>query len=174
MKIKTKSKKRIKIIATILATTLLMGYTNETNKIKFPGGAYVYKNGIQKYVNYDKFYYVEDDRVYFTMYDEIQDITDYCSNETYFVDQVRIGGYRQTVVIGGEIDQIICVSEFGWILELDDPMIDELELKALKDERFYGNSRYYLIGGPKDNLISPWLVNAKNDLQIDFYKEQYL
>lgn len=168
---KSKSKKYVKLITSLLVTSLLVGYSNESSKIKFPGGAYVRENGIQKNVNYDNFYYVEDGRVYFTMYDEIQDITDYCSNETYFVDQVRIGGHRQTIVIGGDVsEKIDCVAEFGWILELDDPNIHELELEAIKNEKFIGTSRYYNTKGPTNGVMYKWIENAENDLKIDFYR----
>lgn len=161
-----KTKKILKIILSIAIISTLVGYTKIQSRTVFPGGAYITQNGISKGVYYGKFCYVEDNQVYFTMYDETKNITEYCSSETYFVDQVQIGNYRQTIIIGGDLDSIGVASEFGFIgdkIQGDGPHFETNGKPVV-------GSRHYTLSSPYYESDNPpiWLENATNDYDIDF------
>ncbi len=175
MKKSKRTKKLISIISLILITSIFVGYTHKVGKIEFPGGAYILRNGYVNSVNYNNFYYVEDGQVYFTMYDEVQNITEFCSSETYFVDQVQIGNWRQTVFIGGDVnvegpDGINLASEFGCISWMN----QEPNKPYNKDDEINGD---IIVGTAGYELRSfffyrdtppAWLQNAAQDYDIGF------
>lgn len=168
----TKNKTILKIILSILIICILIVYDNVSSKIVFPGGTYVRKGGSFKHAPTGDCYYIEDGQVYFTLYDEVQNITDYCSSETYFVDQVRIEDYRQTIVIGGNPngigdDGIKILKEFGFIggkeLEPGEPY------RGPNKDRLKGGGHYVLSGASFESDIKPiWLHKASQDLDINF------
>lgn len=168
--VKLKNLKTIVIVIVILST--LVGYTYQNNVIVFPGGSRVYLGSGNSVENPDNFVLVENGRVYFTMYDEVQDITEYCSNETYFVDQVRIGGFRQTVIVGGDVngegdEAIHTAMEIGHIDEKVSPDIVAKIKTNDKDDIIVGSVSTNRSWPSFENEPS-WFINAQNDLSIKF------
>jgi len=118
----SKPRKAFIVVAAMLAFTLLVGFTFGNQIIQLLGGGRI-ETGTDgdgnSYTSIDMGFEadpveIRDGQVYFVLDSSDENITDYCTETTYYqYEQIADNGYRHVVAIGGTPDNLGW-AEFVW------------------------------------------------------------
>lgn len=142
------------IAAIIVLTLALVGFTYGNQIIQLLGGGHIEedKNSMSMDMGFESDpVKVQDGQIYFILDGSNRNITDQCSEETYYeYEEISDSGYRHVVLIGGTPDNI-GMAEFIW------------------DEKgqFKGNNATYNSDDEHSDDEPMWLVYGKKKLLKD-------